>query len=73
MNDARHPVVDTIIERFRAQLDEKVRNQISTAQFSDLALMIDEAISEEVANTVERVDEVVRKLRSTAQRAELEL
>ena len=73
MNDARHPVVDTIIERFHAQLDEKVRNQISTAQFSDLALMIDEAISEEVANTVERVDEVVRKLRSTAQRAELEL
>jgi hypothetical protein len=73
MSDARHPVVDTIIERFRAQLDAKVRDQISTAQFSDLALMIDEAIGEEVANTVERVDEVVRKLRSTAQRTELEL
>ena len=73
MSDTQRPVVETLIKHFRAQLDDKVRDQISNAQFSDLARMIDEAIDEEVVSAIDRVDEVVRKLRSGTRRAELEL
>lgn len=73
MNDAQRPAVETIITRFRAQLDKDVLDSISNAQFSELARMIEGAIDDEVASTVDRIDEVVRKLRTGVHRTELEL
>jgi hypothetical protein len=73
MTDNRRPGVERIIERFKSQLDPKVREQISNAQFTDLALMIDEAIAEEISSAADLVEEAVKKLRASSRKPELEL
>ena len=46
MTDNLRPVVVKIIENFKSRLDASVRKQISNVQYSDLGMMIDEAIAE---------------------------
>ncbi len=73
MTDNQRPGVARIIERFKSQLDPGVREQISNAQFTDLALMIDEAITEEISCAADLVEEAVKKLRASGRKPELEL
>jgi len=73
MTDNQRPVVAKIIENFKSKLDDSVCRQISDAQFTDLALMIDAAISEEIRSAADLLDETVKKLRASSRKSELEL
>ena len=73
MTENQRPVVEKIIEAFRSQLSDSVREQISNVQFADLAIMIDEAIAGEMASAADLVEEVARKLRVSARGPELGL
>ena len=73
MTENQRPVVEKIIEAFRSQLSDSVREQIGSAKFADLAIMIDEAIAGEMASAADLVEEVARKLRVSARGPELGL
>jgi hypothetical protein len=73
MTENQRPVVEKIIEAFRSQLNDSVREQISSTQFADLAIMIDEAIAEELGSAADLLEEVARKLRASARGPELGL
>jgi hypothetical protein len=73
MTENQRPVVEKIIQAFRSQLSDSVREQISSAKFADLAIMIDEAIAEEIASAADLVEEVARKLRVSARGPDLGL
>ena len=73
MTENQRPVVEKIIQAFRSQLSDSVREQISSAKFADLAIMIDEAIAGEMASAADLVEEVARKLRVSARGPELGL
>jgi len=73
MTENQRPVVEKIIESFRSQLSDSVREQISSTQFADLAIMIDEAIAGEMGSAADLVEEVARKLRVSARGPELGL
>ena len=73
MTENQRPVVENIIQAFRSQLSDSVREQISSAKFADLAIMIDEAIAEEIASAADLVEEVARKLRVSARGPDLGL
>ena len=73
MTENQRPVAEKIIEAFRSQLSDNVREQISSVQFADLAIMIDEAIAAEMGSAADLVEEVARKLRVSARGPELGL
>lgn len=73
MADNQRPVVREIIDTFQSRLSKSVREQIGSAQFDDLAIMIDEAIRAEIASAADLVDDVARKLRENARGPELGL
>ena len=73
MTEYQHPVAGKIIDAFKSQLDESVREQISGAQYADLAIMIDGAITDELSSAAELVEETARKLRENSRGVELEL
>ena len=73
MNENQRPVVGKIIDAFKSRLDESVREQISSAQYADLAMMIDGAITEELGAAAALVEDVSKKLRENARGPELGL
>ena len=73
MNGNQHPAAGKIVAAFRSQLDESVREQISNAEYEDLAIMIDGAITDELAAAAELVEETARKLREISRGVEIEL
>jgi len=73
MTENQRPVAGKIIDAFKSQLDESVREQISSAQYADLAIMIDGAITDELASAATLVEETARKLRENSRGPELEL
>lgn len=60
-----------IIEAFKDTLDEDVCQQISDEKFNVLALMIKEAMGEELGVAAELIEDVVRKLRAESDKPEL--
>lgn len=73
MNENQRPVTGKIIDAFKSRLDESVREQISSAQYADLAMLIDGAITEELGAAAALVDDVAKKLRESARGPELGL
>jgi plasmid stabilization system protein ParE len=73
MSQNQRPVVAKVIEAFKSRLSDSALAQITDAQFSDLASLIDEAIADEVAAAADLVDELARKLRASARKPELGL
>jgi hypothetical protein len=65
--------VTEIIDNFKSRLSKSVREQIGSAQFDDLAIMIDEAINTEIASAADMLENVTRKLRESARGPELGL
>jgi hypothetical protein len=62
-----------IIEAFRNSLDVQVQQQISDAQLRGLELMIVEAMGDELGIAAERVEQVVKQLRTESERLDLGL
>ena len=73
MTDKQRPVGAQIVDSFKSRLDAGVREQISNAQYSDLAQMIDAALSEEIRSAADTLDQAVKQLRRSARKTELEL
>jgi hypothetical protein len=73
MAENQRPVVTEIIDNFKSRLSKSVREQIGSAQFDDLAIMIDEAINTEIASAADMLENVTRKLRESARGPELGL
>ena len=73
MAENQRPVVTEIIDNFKSRLSKSVREQIGSAQFDDLAIMIDEAINTEIASAADMLENVTRKLRESARAPELGL
>ncbi len=73
MAENQRPVVTEIIDNFKSRLSKSVREQIGSAQFDDLAIMIDEAINTEIASAADMLENVIRKLRESARGPELGL
>jgi|GEM_PF-1415148 len=75
MTDRHRERADRVVESFKRALDEDVRQRLTRAQLEDLALAIQEAISEELHDAAERVEAVAAELRaeSRAERPDMHL
>jgi len=73
MAENQRPVVTEIIDNFKSRLSKSVREQIGSAQFDDLAIMIDEAINTEIASAANLVEGVAKQLGDSARGPELGL
>ena len=73
MAENQRPIVGEIIDTFKSGLSNSVCGQIGSAQFTDLAIMIDEAINTEIASAADMLENVTRKLRESARGPELGL
>ena len=62
-----------VVQAFKGLLDENVSQQISDSQYDTLALMISEAISEELTAATAMMEDVIKKIRVETNRSELEL
>ena len=73
MTENQRPIAEKIVDAFKSRLDESIREQISSAQYDDLAIMIDGAITDELASAAALVEETARKLREISRGPELEM
>jgi hypothetical protein len=62
-----------VIASFRAELAEETQTQIGTAQFERLELLVEDALSTAIHDAAERVEAVVRELRSDTSSPQLDL
>lgn len=53
-----------VVASFKDLIDEPARTTISDAQFKELELLVRSAISDELHNAAERVEDLARSLRS---------
>ena len=70
LNHQQHRAIK-VVASFRELLDQNVSQQISDAQYESLALMISEAISEELCLAADMMEDVVKRLRSASSKSEL--
>ena len=73
MVDRHQQLAQKVVEAFRARLSEDARQQISQTALDELALMIREALSEELESAAASVEELARKLRANIDKPELGL
>jgi len=62
-----------IIEGFRNSLDVQVQQQITDAQLKGLEAMIVEAMGDEVSIAAEKMEQVIKQLRTESERLDLGL
>ena len=73
MVDRHQQLAQKVVEAFRARLSEDARQQISQTALDELALMIREALSEELESAAASVEELARTLRANIDKPELGL
>ena len=73
MSQQSEELAQRVVATFRARLSDAALEQIREADFNELALMVREAISEELARATELVEEVVHKLRSETDKPDISL
>lgn len=71
MVDRHYKLAAKVVEAFKANLSETTCRQISDGEFSQLADMIREAISEELETAVALIEEVARKLREGVEKPDI--
>ena len=64
MKDRHRARAEKVVASFKDMLDEPALREISQADFNMLQLMVEEAISDELHNAAEMVEDVARQLRS---------
>jgi hypothetical protein len=60
-----------VVASFKASLDEEERDKISGPQYEELALMITEALSDQVDDVVARMESLVQELRSETKKGQM--
>jgi hypothetical protein len=73
MTDHHEALAKQVVEQFRQSLSLEARDYISAAQFQDLEQSIRELLSRERSHIADLVDTLARRLRSGADKPELEL
>lgn len=71
MTQRHQQQAERIVAAFKESLDDDVRQQISNSQFNSLGLMVQKALGNEMAVAIERMDELLRQMRSETEKAEL--
>ena len=73
MNDQQEQLARKVVEVFKKNLSPEARAHISDTEFHELSQIVQEAHSLEMAEAVEMVDELEKRLKEKAGRRELEL
>jgi hypothetical protein len=60
-----------VVASFRASLDEPLRDGISEHQYEELALMIAEALSDQVDEVAARMESLVHALRAESMKGQM--
>ena len=71
MGNRHHQRADKAVMEFKEVIGESVCSQISKAHFEDLTLLIRDAITDEVLSATERMEMVIRKIKSETDLNEL--
>jgi len=71
MTNRHQEHAEKIVAAFKDALDEGVRQQITDAQYHLLSNTIRQALGEELGVALERMEEIVRQLRTETERPEL--
>lgn len=71
MTNQHHERAARVVTAFMDTLDDSVRKQITGSQVNTLTLMIKKALGEELSLAVERVEELLRQLRTETDKPEL--
>jgi len=71
MDNRHHQRADKAVMEFKEVIGESVCSQISKAHFEDLTLLIRDAITDEVLSATERMEMVIRKIKSETDLNEL--
>lgn len=66
-------IADQVVNSFKGLLEEDIQNSIGDKHFDALKCMVCEALSEHSEIILERLDIVIKQLRSEVQRPSLEL
>ena len=60
-----------VVASFKQSLDSQVRESISTAQYEELALMIAEALSDELDEVAARMEALVQQVRAESRKGQM--
>ena len=71
MTDQHQQHAEKIVAAFRDLLDENARQLITASQFNSLTLMIKEGLGEELAVAIERMEELIRQMRTETEKPDL--
>lgn len=66
MSEQQRERAQKVVESFRGLLDQKALDSIPENDFEQLALYVQEALSDELHDAAERLDELARTMRSDA-------
>lgn len=64
MTNRHHERADKLVSEFKVILGESACSQISDAHFQDLVLLVRDAITDELLAAAERMENVIREIRS---------
>lgn len=73
MNNHNDQLAQKVVEVFRKNISDEARAHIAEAESQELALMVQEALSVEMADAVEMVDELEKRLKAMIGRRQLEI
>jgi len=73
MTNRHHQRADKLVAEFKEIIGESVCSEISDAHFEDLALLVRDAITDELLAAIELIENVVKKIRSDTDLHELGL
>ena len=73
MNDQIDQLAQKVVEVFKKNISAEARAHINETEFHELAQIVREALSLEMAEAVQMVDELEKRLKERAGRRELEL
>ncbi|MGR9114196.1 MAG: hypothetical protein ACU85E_00395 [Gammaproteobacteria bacterium] len=73
MDTQKEQLAQKVVEVFKQNISAEARAHISDAEFHELALIVQEALSLEMAEAVEMVDELEKRLKEIAGRRQMEL
>lgn len=62
-----------VVDSFKASLDGEVRDSISAHQYEELALMIAEALSDQIDDITARINVLVQELRAESSKGQMGL
>lgn len=63
MSNQHHKRADKVVVKFKEVIGQSVCTQISEAHFQDLALLIRDAITDEVLFVAERMEKIIKDVR----------